>query len=879
MLGSELRRKYLEFFESKGALRVASDSLVPNDPTLLFTSAGMVQFKPYFQGTQTPPRASLATAQKCLRTTDIEDVGDTSHCTFFEMLGNFSFGDYFKTEAIAWAWEFLFDVLKLDLGRVRVSIFETDDEAYELWRGVGMPHNKIFRFGEDSNYWPASVISKGPNGPCGPCSEIFFDTQPHLPPTPDGVWDDKRWLEIWNLVFTQFDRNDGGVMTPLPKKNIDTGMGLERTAAAIANLRGPFETDLFAPIISKLEELSGLKYTSSDDDRKDVAFRRVADHVRATAFCLADGVLPSNVGRGYVLRRIMRRAIQAGRNILGLEKPFLTEILPAVIDHRKGDYPDLEARRDIILRYGEIEEKQFRRTLEVGTARLNAILSSDAMKQSGIVSGEDAFDLRTTYGFPVEMTVELAAEHGATVNMEVYEARMADHAVISEGGKEREVYVASIIPALRDRSVAQTIFVGYSEDRTSALVTAIVRGGELVDVLSEGEQGQVILDQSPFYAESGGQIGDTGWIDADAGAFEISDSQKDSGYFFHTGTVTAGEIRVGERVNARIDDARRMNIRRNHTTTHLLHKALQQVLGSHVQQRGSLVAPDRLRFDFSHDRGLAPEQVREVEGIVNERILDDLPVVTLEKAIDDAKDMGAMMLFGEKYGDVVRVVQVGDYSLEFCGGTHLRHTSQAGLFKIVSESSSQAGVRRIEAVTGRPALMRLLDQERLLSEVAAAAKSKPHNVVGAVDRLQAQLKERERELAVLQRAAAGNLVEELTEAAKDFNGVNVVRYQAGAGSDGETLRMLAEEVLNKLKSGVVILGAAEEGRVMLAVKVSKDLISRGLNAGNLVREAAKIVGGGGGGRPDFAQAGGKDPSKLSEALAAAEQLVEQAVAA
>ncbi len=404
MLGSELRRKYLEFFEAKGAKRLPSDSLVPNDPTLLFTSAGMVQFKPYFLGLQTPPATRAATAQKCLRTTDIEDVGDTSHCTFFEMMGNFSFGDYFKAEAIAWAWEFLFDVLQLDLKNVRVTVFEDDEEAYGLWRQAGMPENKIFRFDEHSNYWPAGVISKGPNGPCGPCSEIFYDTQPHLPPTPDGVWDDKRWLEIWNLVFMQYDRGDGGSLTPLPRRNIDTGMGLERTAAVLAGLRGPFETDLFAPILRQLEELSGLKYTSQDDDPKDIAFRRVADHVRATAFCIADGVLPSNVGRGYVLRRLMRRAILAGRNALGLEKPFLYDILPTVIDQRRGDYPDLEAKRETILRYAGIEERQFRRTLEAGTARLQSLLDSEALQQSKTVTGDEAFTLFTTYGFPVEMT-------------------------------------------------------------------------------------------------------------------------------------------------------------------------------------------------------------------------------------------------------------------------------------------------------------------------------------------------------------------------------------------------------------------------------------------------------------------------------------------
>ena len=866
MLGSELRRKYLEFFEAKGAKRLPSDSLVPNDPTLLFTSAGMVQFKPYFLGLLTPPAPRATTAQKCLRTTDIEDVGDTSHCTFFEMMGNFSFGDYFKADAVAYAWEFLFQVLKLDIKNVRVTVFEDDDEAYDLWRQAGMPEAKIFRKGEDDNYWPAGAVTKGPNGPCGPCSEIFYDTQAHLPPTPDGVWDDKRWLEIWNLVFMQFDRSDGGTLTPLPRRNIDTGMGLERTAAVLAGLRGPFETDLFAPILRQLEQLSGLTYTSQDDDPKDIAFRRVADHVRATAFCIADGVLPSNVGRGYVLRRLMRRAILAGRRTLGIEKPLLEQILPTVIEQRKNDYPELEARRETILRYAAIEEKQFRRTLESGTARLQSLLDS------GAVTGDDAFTLFTTYGFPVEMTAELASETGLTVDMARYDELWQQHLLVSEGGKTREVFADSVVPALRERNVLKTLFVGYSEAKTRGQITAIVRSGQLVDSASEGETVQIVLDQTPFYAEAGGQVGDTGQLHGENGAAEASDTQKDSGYWFHTATVTAGQVSVGDTVDAEIDSGRRFSIQRNHTTTHLLHKALQQVLGSHVQQRGSLVAPERLRFDFSHDKAMTGEETRQVEGLVNEKILDDLAIRTFEKPIAEARDMGATMLFGEKYGDIVRVVEDGDYSLEFCGGTHLAHTSQAGLFKITSEGSSQAGVRRIEAVTGKRALLRTLDQERLLSDIAASLKTSPMNAPASVEKLQAELKLKDRELNALQKAAAGGQVDALVAAAKSPFGFPLVVHSVAGNADGDTLRTLADEALNKLKSGVVILGGMDSGKVSLAVRVSKDLVARGVHAGNIVKTAAPIVGGGGGGRPDAAQAGGKDPSKLADALAAAERL-------
>ena len=866
MLGSELRRLYLEFFEAKGARRLPSDSLVPNDPTLLFTSAGMVQFKPYFLGLLTPPAPRATTAQKCLRTTDIEDVGDTSHCTFFEMMGNFSFGDYFKADAVAYAWEFLFEVLKLDLQNIRVTVFKDDDEAYQLWRQAGMPEAKIFRFGEDDNYWPAGAVTKGPNGPCGPCSEIFYDTQAHLPPTPDGVWDDGRWLEIWNLVFMQFDRGDGGALAPLPRRNIDTGMGLERTAAVLAGLRGPFETDLFAPILRRLEELSGLTYTSQDTDPKDIAFRRVADHVRATAFCIADGVLPSNVGRGYVLRRLMRRAILAARRTLGIEQPLLEQILPAVIEQRQDDYPELAAKRETILRYAGIEETQFRRTLESGTARLQSLLDG------GAVTGDDAFTLFTTYGFPVEMTAELASEAGLTVDMARYDELWQQHLLVSEGGKTREVFADSVVPALREKNIQKTLFVGYSEAKTRGQIVAIVRQGQLADSAGEGEAVQIVLDQSPFYAEAGGQVGDTGFLHGVGGAAEVSDTQKDSGYWFHSVTVTAGELSVGEQVDGEIDGGRRFSVQRNHTTTHLLHKALQQVLGSHVQQRGSLVAPEKLRFDFSHDKALTGEETRQVEGLVNEKILDDLAIRTFEKPIAEAKEMGATMLFGEKYGDIVRVVEAGDYSLEFCGGTHLAHTSQAGLFKITSEGSTQAGVRRIEAVTGKAALLRTLDQERLLSDIAASLKTTPVNAPASVEKLQAELKGKERDLAALQKAAAGGQADALVSAADSSGGFPLVVQHIPGNADGDTLRTLADEALGKLKSGVVILGGADNGKASLAVRVSKDLVAKGVHAGNIVKTAAPIIGGGGGGRPDAAQAGGKDPSHLADALAAAARL-------
>ena len=871
MRGTELRRRYLEFFESKGALRIDSDSLVPNDPTLMFTSAGMVQFKPYFLGLQNPPATRATTAQKCLRTTDIEDVGDTSHCTFFEMLGNFSFGDYFKTDVIPWAWEFLFDVLKLDLKRVRVTIFETDEEAFTLWRNAGMPENKIFRFGEESNYWFA-----GPTGPCGPDSEIFYDTQPHLPPTPDGEWDDKRWLEIWNLVFMQFDRSEDGTLTPLPKKNIDTGMGLERTAAVLANLRGPFETDLFAPIMRQLEEITGLRYGATDDGATDVAFRRVADHVRATAFCLADGVLPANTGRGYVLRRIMRRAILAGTTTLGLTEAFLDKVLPTVIEHRKDEYPELERNAASILRSASIEEKQFRRTLSSGSVRLTAILDSDIANQTKIVTGEDAFSLFATYGFPIELTIELANNRGFEVDRASFAVLLDEHAKISEGASSRFLASESLVPALRSAGVGATTFVGYAETSGTSEILAIVRDGALVSQAAEGDVVQLVVDMSPFYAESGGQIGDTGGIDSENASIKVIDTQKDSGYWFHTANVEAGELKLGDKVRCIVDQDRRTSIERNHTMTHVLHKALQMVLGDHVQQKGSLVTADRLRFDFSHQSSMTQSEIRQVEAIVNEKILEDIPISILEKPIDEARDMGAMMLFGEKYGSIVRVVTAGDFSVEFCGGTHLRHTSQAGFFKLVSEASSQAGVRRVEAVTGRHALMRTLDHERILSDAAASLKTSPQNLMPAVERLLTQIKEKDAQLQLLVKASSSQVADKLIQAAVVIGTARIVTGLVDAsGADG--LRNLCADILNKVKSGIVILASVTEEKVAFAVKVSNDIVERGYHAGEIANAAATAAGGRGGGKADFAQAGGKDPALAEQALDAAMQYAKDIV--
>ncbi len=871
MLGRDLRIKYTQFFVDKGAIHLPSDSLVPNDPTLLFTSAGMVQFKPYFLGQLTPPATRATTVQKCLRTTDIESVGDTSHCTFFEMLGNFSFGDYFKPQAIAWAWEFLFDVLKLDLNRVRVSIYNEDDEAFELWRTQGMPERKIFRFDEHDNYWPAGAISLGPNGPCGPCSEIFYDTKPNFPPTPDGVWDDNRWMEIWNLVFMTYERKDGGVLVPLPRKNIDTGMGLERTAAALQDLRGPFETDLFAPILERLQSISGKKYGSDDNDLTDIAFRRVADHVRATTFCLNDGVIPSNIGRGYVLRRLMRRAILAGRNRLGLDQPLLVEAIPTIIQQYSEFYPELPAKQDMILRYAAAEEQQFRRTLESGSARLQTAL--DAKKPGEKVTGDEAFTLFATYGFPVEMTSELASERGIDVDLDEFAAKMAEHAVISEGDKQREVFGADTVGHLRDAGIETTRFTGYDTSSSQGKVLAILREGAEASKLSVGDEGQIVLNVTPFYAEAGGQVADTGIIIGERGVFDVADTQKSGGYYLHSGKVRDGELRSGDTVTAEIDVERRRDIQRNHSATHLLHKALQMTLGGHVQQRGSLVAPDRLRFDFSHDKPLTSDEIAAIEAIVNDEILADLPVEVMETNLDDAKKMGAMMLFGEKYGSVVRVVKMGDFSLEFCGGTHLDHTAQTGPFRIVKQESVQSGVRRIEAVTGKAALRQSRDDRAMIQHTASLLNTPPDQLIGAVERIQSELKSKSKELATTQSKLALGQVDQIVGQAQTVGKFKVAIQQASSIPDADALKSLATATLARLSSGVVMLSAVIEQRPSLVVVASADAVASGIHAGNIVKSAAQIVGGGGGGRPDAAQAGGKDPSKLDDALEAARTII------
>ena len=870
----ELRQKYLTFFENKGALRLPSASLVADDPTLMFTVAGMVPFKAYFEDRAAPPRSSVTTAQKCLRTKDIDDIGDTSHCTFFEMLGNFSFGDYFKTEAVQWAWEFLTVELGLDpLTQLRVTVYHDDNEAYQLWRGCGLPPERIARLGQKTNYWPANALEEKTQGPCGPCSEIFFDTRPDLPFDTDWDGEGSRWLEIWNLVFTQFTgsgEGDAYQLIALPKKNIDTGMGLDRTAAAINNLSGPFETDLLRPLISTLEELSGKTYTSSADSADDIAFRRIADHARASVFLLADGVTPDRTGRGYVLRRLMRRAVVAGIRGLGFgDAPFLHQLVPTVVDIMGEAYPDLVTRKSYVLEQIKQEETLFRRTLQNGLARLDDALAG------GSLSGEAAFDLYDTFGLPFEITREIAGERGVTVDEAGYEAAREKAVQRSREAQGKVDVWGEANDALSEllKSLPPTDFVGYRETTVDVQIVGLIAGTQPVQSADAGQEVDVLLNISPFYAESGGQVGDAGELRTAYSVFTVNDTKKQNGLFFHKGVVRSGSIAVGDSLKAHVDVMRRHDVCRNHTATHLLHKALRDRLGSHVQQRGSLVAPDKLRFDFAHTQALTDADMKAVEEEVNAAILASLPVVVEEKPITEARQMGAMMLFGEKYGDTVRVVSVGGpYSREFCGGTHVQNASQIGPFRLLSEGSASAGVRRLEAVTGRGATAHDGLVSDRLKAVAQLLAVSPQAVPETVQKLQADLKAARLQIAQMSKAQAGSAAESLAASARTVSGVPVVVASAENIADGAALSVLLDDVFGRMPNGVVVLGGeVEGGKLVFAAKSAKTAVAQGVHAGNLVKAAAQASGGGGGGRPDFAQAGGRDASKLEGALRAAEE--------
>lgn len=894
MLAHEVRQAYIDFFTERGHLYLPSAPLVPIDvlgrldETTLFTGSGMQQFKPYFTGEATPPNGRVTTVQKCLRTVDIDSVGDISHCTFFEMLGNFSFGDYFKAEVIPWTWEFLTSnrFMGLDPDRFCVTVYLDDDEAFDVWRNVvGLPEDRIHRLGEDKNYWPANAISEVIEGPCGPCTEIYYrvapleemTTDPDLTPTERFKIDDEegRWLELWNNVFTQFnlsrDEQGKAVLTPLPKKNNDTGAGFDRIVMVKQGKRSVFETDLFGPTLDHIAQLSGKTYGGSISET-DFAFRVVAEHTRSMIFCIADGILPGNNGREYQLKYIMRRAVRYGKMVLGFDEPFLHLVAPKLIEQMGGFYTELAENRELILKTIEREERQFRITLDNGMRRLETLLESQEAKDAGMLSGEDAFALESTFGFPYELTKDIAAEHGFAVDHAGYLEAKAKHAIVSGGGG-REVWATR--EGIRIE-VEPTPFLGYGTVDEEAEVNYLFQNNQPVDSARAGDEVTVVLSQTPFYAESGGQVGDRGWLVAPQGdttcalRAEVLDTQKTGGVFYHTAKILEGELVAGQTVHAQVDAERRRHIMRNHTATHLLQAALRTVVGEHVHQKGSLVAPDRLRFDFTHTQPVTPEELERVEALVNEEILADAPVaVHQDIPIAEAKARGAMALFGEKYGDHVRMIEIPGFSLELCGGTHLQRTSQVGLFKIVSESGVSAGVRRIEAVTGRGAIDFVNDVENRLEQVAGLLRSNPRDVLIAAEKLTKERADLQKQIQKLKTQGAGSA---------DLNTESVAGVTLVTGKlqgDAESLSALADGTAQQQKSAVVVLAGEHEGKVVFVAKVTPDLVQRGFHAGSLVREVAKVAGGGGGGRPDFAQAGGRDASKIGEALAKAHELVEQ----
>ncbi|QCS51864.1 alanine--tRNA ligase [Priestia flexa] len=871
LTSAQVRQMYLDFFKEKGHDVEPSASLVPHeDPSLLWINSGVATLKKYFDGRVIPQNPRICNAQKSIRTNDIENVGKTArHHTFFEMLGNFSIGEYFKEEAIDWAWEFLTSDkwIGFDPEKLSVTIHPEDEEAFKLWNEkIGVPKERIIRL--EGNFWDIG------EGPSGPNTEIFYDrgeaygndlTDPELYPGGEN----ERYLEIWNLVFSQFNHNPDHTYTPLPKKNIDTGMGLERMVSVIQDVPTNFDTDLFMPIIEATENISGAKYRTEDE--KDVAFKVIADHIRTVTFAVGDGALPSNEGRGYVLRRLLRRAVRYAKK-LGINRPFMYELVPVVGEIMVDFYPEVKDKTDFIQRVVKNEEERFHETLNEGLAILATMIKKAKDQGSDTISGEDVFRLYDTYGFPVELTEEYAEDEKMKIDHDGFESEM-------EGQRERARAARQDSSSMQVQGgvlgelTVESEFVGYDKDEVETFIEAIILHGELVDKVTEGQEAQVILKQTPFYAESGGQIADQGEISNATSVAAVKDVQKaPNGQHMHTVEVRSGELVKGETYTATINGKKRDAIVKNHTATHLLHQALKDTLGMHVNQAGSLVTPDRLRFDFSHFGQITAEEIEKIETIVNEKIWENISVNIENKAIDEAKAMGAMALFGEKYGDIVRVVQVGSYSLELCGGCHVANTSEIGLFKIVSESGIGAGTRRIEAVTGKAAYQLMNDQVTLLKEAAAKAKANPRDLVSRVEGLLEEIRQLHREnesLATkLGNIEAGNLIDRV----KDVNGVSVLAEKVNA-TDMNNLRSMVDDLKQKLDSAVIVLAAPQGEKVNIVAGVTKDLIANGHHAGKIVKEVATICGGGGGGRPDMAQAGGKDPNQIENALKIVEEWV------
>ena len=869
---NQLRKMFLEFFESKGHLAMKSFSLVPhNDKSLLLINSGMAPLKPYFTGQEIPPRRRVTTCQKCIRTGDVENVGKTArHGTFFEMLGNFSFGDYFKNEAIEWSWEFLTEVVGLDPDRLYPSIYEEDEEAFEIWnKKMGIPAERIFRFGKADNFWEHG------SGPCGPCSEIYYDRgEKYGCGSPDCTvgCECDRYMEIWNNVFTQFDNDGHGHYSELEQKNIDTGMGLERLASVVQDVDSIFDVDTLKALRDHICRLADTEY--GKDAQADISIRVITDHTRSVTFMISDGIMPSNEGRGYVLRRLLRRACRHGR-LLGIEGSFIPELAQTVIEGSKDGYPELEEKKDFILKVIAKEEDQFNKTIDQGLGILAEMTAKMEAEQTTTLSGADAFKLYDTYGFPIDLTKEILEEKGMQVDEEGFHASMEVQRKTARAARGETNYMGADVTVYEsiDPSITST-FVGYENLAWKSPITVLTSDTEIVEALSDGQRGTVFAEETPFYATSGGQEADTGIIRTAEGEFKVEDTVKLlGGKIGHVGVVIKGMIKTGDQAELCVDAEKRALSARNHSATHLLQKALRNVLGTHVEQAGSSVNEERLRFDFSHFSAMTAEELQKVEEIVNEQIVAGLPVKVENMPIEEARKTGAQALFGEKYGDVVRVVNMGDYSIEFCGGTHVKNTNEIMAFKILSESGVAAGVRRIEALTSK-GLIRYYDNlEKKLNEAAKVLKATPDNLAEKIAHLTAENKALHSEVESLKSKLAQDAMGDVMDQVQEIKGVKLLAAEVD-GVDMNGLRDLGDQLKEKLGEGVVVLASGNDGKVSLMVTATDAAMKQGAHAGNLVKAIAGLIGGGGGGRPNMAQAGGKNPAGIQEALKKAAEALE-----
>jgi alanyl-tRNA synthetase len=871
---NEIREKFLKFFESKGCLRVDSFPLIPkNDASLLLINSGMAPLKPWFTGAEIPPRKRVTTCQKCIRTPDIERVGHTArHGTFFEMLGNFSFGDYFKHEAIAWAWEFFTKEMQIPADDIWITVYEEDDEARDIWvNEVGVAPERVVKMGKEDNFWEHGT------GPCGPCSEIHIDRGEKFgcgkPDCKLGC-DCDRFMEVWNLVFTQFDKDEQGVYNRLPNPNIDTGMGLERLAVIMQGVDNLFEVDTVQDVMKHICRIAGVTY--KQDEKTDVSLRVITDHIRSTVMMVSDGVIPSNEGRGYVLRRLLRRAARHGK-LLGIDKPFLYEVADTVINASKSAYPELEEKRDYIKNIVKKEEERFDATIDNGLVVLNDYIAEANKNNKKELTGEQAFKLHDTYGFPLDLTIEIAAESGLAVDTDGFEREMqAQKDTARAARKDGSSWDAE--QTYQFDNVQPTEFIGYVDLEAEAKICALAAEGEACDLINAGEKGIVVTDKTPFYAEMGGQVGDIGEIKADSAKASVINTTKTAeGIYLHEVKVEEGALKAGCIANMFVDKRYRMDICRNHSATHLLHKALKETLGTHVAQAGSLVTADRLRFDFSHFEAMTAEQIREVEDKVNDAIMRAMDIVIRELPINEAKKLGASAQFGEKYGDIVRVVSMGDYSIEFCGGCHLTNTAQAGLFKILSEGGVAAGVRRIEAVTGRGVLEYIADKDKLIADTASALKT---NIIHEIDKkaesVMSHNRELEKQIETFKNKMAAAKVNNIMAGVKHIGDINLLTAQVD-GISVDEMKSMADKIKAEVSNSVAVMGAETDDKITFIAMASKDAVKAGVHCGNIIKEITAIAGGRGGGKPDMAQGGGKDADKIDDALAKVDEIVAEQI--